>query len=32
MKSAVRRDTMSGDGADIITVTKEGIQEENINF
>ena len=32
MKSAVRRDAMSGDGADIITVTQEGIQEENINF
>ena len=32
MKSAVRRDTMSGDGADFLTVTKEGLQEETINF
>ncbi|HDQ05790.1 MAG TPA: proteasome subunit beta, partial [Candidatus Bathyarchaeota archaeon] len=28
MKSAVRRDIMSGDGLDFLTITKEGIQEE----
>ncbi|MFQ6065196.1 MAG: archaeal proteasome endopeptidase complex subunit beta [Candidatus Bathyarchaeia archaeon] len=32
IKSAVRRDTMSGDGADLLTITEEGIQEESIEF
>ena len=32
IKSAVRRDVMSGDGVDLLIVTKEGIQEETINF
>jgi proteasome beta subunit len=30
--SAVRRDVMSGDGVDFFIVTKEGTQEETINF
>jgi proteasome beta subunit len=32
IKSAVSRDVMSGDGVDFFTITKEGIQEESINF
>lgn len=32
IKSAVRRDVMSGDGVDLFTITKEGIQEESQNF
>jgi len=32
IKSAIRRDVMSGDGVDLITITKEGIQEESNNF
>jgi proteasome beta subunit len=32
IKSAIRRDVMSGDGIDFITITKEGIQEESKNF
>jgi proteasome beta subunit len=32
MKSALKRDTMSGDGADIFIITKEGIKEELITF
>jgi proteasome beta subunit len=32
IKSAVRRDVMSGDGVDFFTITKEGIQEETSNF
>lgn len=32
IKSAIRRDTMSGDGVDLLIVTKDGIQEENTNF
>ena len=32
VKSAVRRDVMSGDGADFLIITKNGIQEETINF
>ena len=32
MKSAVRRDVMSGDGADFLIITKEGINEETIKF
>jgi proteasome beta subunit len=30
--SAVRRDTMSGDGMDVMIITKDGIQEESTNF
>lgn len=32
IKSAISRDIMSGDGADFLTITKEGIQEESIKF
>ncbi len=32
IKSAIRRDAMSGDGVDFFIITKEGIKEENINF
>jgi proteasome beta subunit len=32
IKSAVRRDVMSGDGVDFLLVTKDGIQEESFNF
>jgi proteasome beta subunit len=32
IKSAIRRDVMSGDGVDILIATKDGIQEETINF
>lgn len=32
IKSAIRRDTMSGDGVDLLIVTKDGIQEESTNF
>ncbi len=32
IKSAVRRDIMSGDGADFVTITEKGIQEESIKF
>ena len=32
IKSAISRDSMSGDGVDILIVSKEGIQEETINF
>jgi proteasome beta subunit len=32
VKSAVSRDVMSGDGVDFMTITKEGIQEESLNF
>ena len=32
IKSAIRRDAMSGDGVDLLIITKEGIKEENINF
>jgi proteasome beta subunit len=31
MKSAIRRDIMSGDGIDLLNVTKEGIREEIIS-
>jgi proteasome beta subunit len=31
IKSAVRRDIMSGDGVDFLTITKEGTQEETSN-
>ncbi len=32
VKSAISRDIMSGDGADFLTITKEGVQEESIKF
>jgi len=32
MKSAIRRDSQSGDGMDLFIVTKAGIQEETIKF
>lgn len=32
MKSAIRRDVMSGDGVDLLIITKEGIIENTINF
>ena len=32
IKSAIRRDVMSGDGIDFLILTKEGIQEETFDF
>jgi proteasome beta subunit len=32
IKSAVRRDVLSGDGVDILIATKDGIHEETMNF
>ncbi len=32
IKSAIRRDVMSGDGIDFLIITKEGIQEETFDF
>jgi proteasome beta subunit len=32
IKSAVRRDIMSGDGVDFLTITDKGIQEETMKF
>jgi proteasome beta subunit len=32
IKSAVSRDIMSGDGADFLTITKEGVQEDSVKF
>jgi proteasome beta subunit len=32
IKSAISRDTMSGDGIDLMTITKQGITEEAIKF
>jgi len=32
IKSAIRRDSMSGDGVDLLIVTNDGIQEESTNF
>lgn len=32
IKSAISRDSMSGDGVDLLIVSKEGINEETINF
>lgn len=32
IKSAIRRDVMSGDGVDLLIITKHGIQEESSNF
>jgi proteasome beta subunit len=32
IKSAISRDSMSGDGIDFLTVTKEGVTEESVKF
>ena len=32
MKSAIRRDAMSGDGADFLIITKDGVTEETVKF
>lgn len=32
LKSAISRDIMSGDGMDLLIITKDGIQEESIKF
>ena len=32
IKSAISRDVMSGDGVDLLVITKEGMQEESIKF
>ena len=32
IKSAISRDSMSGDGIDFLIITKEGIAEESIKF
>lgn len=32
MKSAISRDSMSGNGIDLLIITKEGIVEESLNF
>jgi proteasome beta subunit len=32
LKSAVRRDSMSGDGVDLLIITKDGTKEESISF
>jgi proteasome beta subunit len=32
IKSAIRRDVMSGDGVDFLTITKEGVQEEGTSI
>ena len=32
IKSAIRRDSMSGDGVDFLIVSKEGVQEETVKF
>jgi proteasome beta subunit len=32
IKSAISRDTMSGDGIDLLVITKKGITEESTNF
>ena len=32
IKSAVRRDAMSGDGIDFLIITKDGVTEETVNF
>ncbi|MEM2272882.1 MAG: proteasome subunit beta, partial [Candidatus Bathyarchaeia archaeon] len=32
IKSAISRDAMSGDGIDILVITKDGIKEESIMF
>jgi proteasome beta subunit len=32
IKSAISRDIMSGDGVDLLIITKDGIREESIKF
>jgi proteasome beta subunit len=32
IKSAISRDAMSGDGIDLLIITKNGIKEESIKF
>ena len=32
IRSSVQRDSASGDGIDILTITKKGIEEESINL
>ncbi len=32
IKSAISRDSMSGDGIDFLTITKDGVKEESIKF
>ena len=32
IKSAISRDSMSGDGVDFLIITKDGIKEESIKF
>jgi len=32
MRSAISRDAMSGDGADMLIITKNGVREESISF
>jgi proteasome beta subunit len=32
IKSAISRDTMSGDGIDMLIITKQGVTEENVKF
>jgi len=32
IKSAISRDVMSGDGVDLLIITKDGVQEESIKF
>jgi proteasome beta subunit len=32
IKSAISRDVMSGDGIDLLIITKEGMSEESIKF
>ena len=32
MRSAISRDAMSGDGADMLIITKNGVEEESISF
>jgi proteasome beta subunit len=32
MKSAISRDVMSGDGIDMLLITKEGIEEHSVKF
>ena len=31
IKSSIQRDSASGDGIDILTITKKGIAEESLN-
>jgi proteasome beta subunit len=32
IKSSIQRDSASGDGIDILTITKKGIEEESLNL